>query len=123
MSIDYGDSQLVHKSKSTKQALAIKLPIGKRFFSAQVVNVASATSDQLATRIPTTGAFRLLVFPGNVAAPDLMLRLKTLSAYLDRPDTFLSKYTPRSSKGRDEIIDIVTIREYRLFTHSCDCEG
>ncbi|KAJ9116764.1 hypothetical protein QFC24_006655 [Naganishia onofrii] len=112
MSIDYGDSQLVHKSKSTKQALAIKLPIGKRFFSAQVVNMASATSDQLATRIPTTGAFRLLVFPGNVAEPDLMLRLKTLAAYLDRPDTFLSKYTPRSSKGRDEIIDIVTIREY-----------
>ncbi|KAJ9115387.1 hypothetical protein QFC22_005142 [Naganishia vaughanmartiniae] len=109
MSIDYGDSQLVHKSKSTKQELASKLPIGKRFFSAQVVNVASATGDQLATRIPTTGAFRLLIFAGNVAEPDQMSRLKTLAAYLDRPDTFLSKYTPRSSKGRDEIIDVVTV--------------
>lgn len=115
MSIDYGDSQLVHKSKSTKQELASKLPIGKRFISAQVVNVASATGDQLATRIPTNGAFRLLVFPGNVAEPKQMSRLKALAAYLDRPDTFLSKYTPRSSKGRDEIIDVITIRGYPFF--------
>lgn len=117
MSIDYGESDLVRKG--SKQELAPLLPIGKRFFSAQVVNVASATGDQLTTRIPTTGAFRLLVFPGNIAKPELMSRLKKLADYLDRSDTFLSKYTPRLSKARDAVIDVVTIRASLYLSEWC----
>lgn len=112
MSIDYGQSILVAKdgSVSSKQYLAPLLPVGKRFFSTQVVNVASATADELATRIPTNGAFRLLVFPGNVAEPKLMGRLKDLALYLDAPESIISKYTP-ASRPRDSVIDVITIRE------------
>src|SRR4051794_40256274 len=113
MIINYDESQLVLKSEATgaKQHLAPNMPIGKRFVSAQVVNVASATPDQLSTRIPTNGAFRILVFPGNVAEPRLMTRLKRFASWLDSPDSPVSKYTPRS-RPRDSVIDVVTIREW-----------
>lgn len=111
MSIDYADSIVVAKTGSmveSKQHLAPLLPVGKRFFSAQVVNIASATADQLATRMPTDGAFRLLVFAGNVAEKPAMARLKRLAAYLDGPESVVSKYTPAGWE-RWSVIDVITI--------------
>jgi hypothetical protein len=112
MIINYDESPLVVKSSSSgaKQHLAPNLPIGKRFISAQVVNVASATADQLSTRIPTNGSFRMLVFPGNVADPRLMARLKRFAGWLDSAESPVSRYTPRN-RSRDSVIDVVTIRE------------
>ena len=96
MSIDYADSILVGRTGAvkSKQELAANLPVGQRFFSAQVVNIASATPDELTTRMPMTGAFRVLVFAGNVAEKKAMDRLKTLAKYLDGPESIVSKYTP-----------------------------
>ncbi|KAI5479586.1 phenol 2-monooxygenase [Pseudohyphozyma bogoriensis] len=110
MSIDYADSTIVAKDGliKSKQELATLLPVGKRFFGAQVVNVASATADFLTTRIPTTGAFRLLVFAGNVAEPKAMMRLRKLAEYLDGPESVVSKYTPFGSE-RWSVIDVITI--------------
>lgn len=112
MSIDYADSILVGRTGAvkSKQELATKLPVGQRFFSAQVVNVASATPDQLTTRMPMTGAFRLLVFAGNVAETKVMDRLKKLAKYLDGAESVVSKYTP-ADQGRSSVIDVITIRE------------
>lgn len=113
MSIDYADSILVAKDGTvkSKQELAPLLPVGKRFFSAQVVNIASATADQLTTRMPTNGAFRLLVFPGNVAQPAAMDRLKKLATYLDGPESIVSKYTPATA-DRASVVDVITIRAF-----------
>ncbi|GJN93616.1 hypothetical protein Rhopal_006673-T1 [Rhodotorula paludigena] len=113
MSINYTDSIVVGKDGSkgavrSRPELASKLAVGERFFSAQVVNHASATADQLTTRIPYTGAFRILVFPGDVAKPQLMQRLEKFAAYLDSPESVVSKYTP-SNLPRWSIIDPVTI--------------
>ncbi|GAA5934705.1 hypothetical protein JCM1841_001782 [Sporobolomyces salmonicolor] len=114
MSIDYADSIVVGKggeggsAVKSKQHLASKLPVGQRLFSAQVVNHASATADQITTRIPFTGAYRLLVFPGNVAEPKAMDRLKRLANYLDSADSCVSKYTP-SNLPRWSVIDPITI--------------
>lgn len=58
MLVDYAGSVVVAKTGGTvesRQELAALLPVGKRFFSAQVVNVASATADQLTTRMPMDG--------------------------------------------------------------------
>lgn len=58
MLVDYDGSVVVAKAGGTvesRQELASLLPVGKRFFSAQVVNVASATADQLTTRMPMDG--------------------------------------------------------------------
>ncbi|GAA5862361.1 hypothetical protein JCM3774_002491 [Rhodotorula dairenensis] len=107
MSISYADSLIVGASLS-KQNLAPKLPVGERFFSAQVVSQASATADQLTTRIPFTGAWRILVFAGDVALPAVMERLRRLSAYLDTAESVVSKYTPRSRK-RWDVVDVITI--------------
>lgn len=114
MSINYADSIVVGKDGSkgavkSRPELASKLAVGERFFSAQVVNHASATADQLTTRIPYTGAFRILVFPGDVVKPQLMQRLEKFAAYLDSPESVVSKYTP-SNLPRWSIIDPVTIR-------------
>jgi len=108
--INYDESPLVVKSSTSgaKQHLAPNLPIGKRFISAQVVNVASATPDQLSTRIPTNGSFRMLVFPGNVAEPRLMARLKRFAGWLDSAESPVSRYTPRN-RSRDSVVDVVTI--------------
>lgn len=115
MSIDYADSLIVAKDGSASAvkstpSLATNVEVGKRFFSAQVVNVASATADQLVTRMPTNGAFRVLVFPGNVGQKPAMDRLKKLATYLDGPESIVSKYTP-ASQDRWSVIDVITIRE------------
>ncbi|POY76369.1 hypothetical protein BMF94_0566 [Rhodotorula taiwanensis] len=106
MSISYGESSVA--SAQSKQQLAPKLVVGQRFFSAQVVSQASATADQLTTRTPFTGAWRVFVFPGDVSRTAEMERLRKLSAYLDSPESVVSKYTP-SSRKRWDIIDVVTI--------------
>ncbi|GAA6033167.1 hypothetical protein JCM8097_002978 [Rhodosporidiobolus ruineniae] len=114
MSIDYADSIVVGKSGEngsavkSQQHLASNLPVGQRFFAAQVVNQASATADWLTTRIPYTGAFRLLVFPGDIKQEKAMARLRKLGDYLDGPDSVVSKYTPADGP-RWAVIDPVTI--------------
>lgn len=115
MAIRYDDSILVAKTGQTsavtsQQHLATKLPIGERFFGAQVVNVASATADLLTTRMPTNGAFRLLVFAGDVSQPKAMARLQKLGTYLDSPESVVSKYTP-AGRSRAAVIDVITIRK------------
>ncbi|KAM0791829.1 hypothetical protein ACM66B_004088 [Microbotryomycetes sp. NB124-2] len=113
MSIDYADSRLVAKdgkisAVKSRQELASKLPVGQRFFGAQIVNVASATADFLTTRMLTNGAFRVLVFAGRVAEKAQMDRLKRLADYLDGPESVVSKYTPRN-RHRASVIDVITI--------------
>lgn len=108
MSIGYADSLAVGAADS-RQALASKLPIGERFFSAQVVSQASATADQLTTRIPFTGAWQVLVFAGDVSQPAAMDRLRKLADYLDSPESIVSKYTPPDRK-RWDVVRVVTIR-------------
>lgn len=115
MSIRYGDS-LVVDSALSQQHLAPKLPVGERFFSAQVVNQASATADQLTTRIPFTGAWRILVFAGDVAQPAVMERLRRLNAYLDGPESVVSKYTPPDRK-RWDVVDVITVRACLSLLH------
>ncbi|GAA5961789.1 hypothetical protein JCM3765_004073 [Sporobolomyces pararoseus] len=107
MSIDYADS-IVSGKTASKPELATKLKVGERFFSAQVVNAASATPDQLTTRIPFTGAYRLLIFAGDVAQKGPIDRLKRLANYLDGPDSPVSKYTP-GKLPRWSVIDPITI--------------
>ncbi|GAA5929705.1 uncharacterized protein JCM15063_004228 [Sporobolomyces koalae] len=107
MSIDYADSSISHKVKS-KPELATNLKTGERFFGAQVVNAASGTPDHLTTRIPFTGAYRVLIFAGNVAEKAPMERLKRLADHLDGPDSPVSKYTP-SNLPRWSVIDPITI--------------
>ncbi|GAA5913952.1 uncharacterized protein JCM6883_000131 [Sporobolomyces salmoneus] len=107
MSIDYADSTISGKSQS-KHELAKNLKVGERFYSAQVVNAASATADQITTRIPFTGAYRLLIFAGNIAEKGPMERLQRLATYLDGPDSPVSKYTP-STLPRWSVIDPITI--------------
>ena len=113
MSIDYADSILVGRTGAvkSKQELATLLPVGQRFFAAQVVNIASATADFLTTRMPMTGAFRILVFAGNVAERKVMDRVRALAKYLDSPEGVVSKYTP-ANQSRDSVIDVITIRVY-----------
>ncbi|KAJ8292420.1 Phenol hydroxylase [Rhodotorula toruloides] len=113
ISINYADSIIVGKDGSrgavtSKQYLASKLPVGERFYSAQVVNQASATADELTTRIPFTGAFRLLVFPGDITKPAAKERLQKLADYLDSPESVVSKYTP-GDLPRWAVIDPVTV--------------
>jgi hypothetical protein len=55
----------------------------------------------------------MLVFPGNIAEPRLMTRLKRFARWLDSSESPVSKYTPRS-RPRHSVIDVVTIREWTV---------
>ena len=66
MLVDYDASIISAKmggAVASWQELAPLLPVGKRFFSAQVVNVASATADQLTTRMLMDGKHALVETP------------------------------------------------------------
>ena len=85
------------------------LLVGKRFFSAQAVNITSATAEQLVPKMLANGSFRVLVFAGNLAEPGPMKRLRRLAAYLDGPESIISRYTP-DNLPRDSVVDVLTIR-------------
>jgi len=89
--------------------LSPELLIGQRFFSAQVVNVASGNAEQLVPNMLANGAFRVLVFAGKVAEPGSMKRLHNLAAYLDGPKSVISRYTT-AARPRDSVVDVLTIR-------------
>ena len=92
--------------------------MGKRFVSAQVVNITSANAEQLVPNMRADGVFQILVFAGKVAESGAMKRLQNLAAYLDGPGSVISRYTP-ADQPRDSVIDILTIREFHfMYLHN-----
>lgn len=67
----------------------------------------------MTTRMLTNGAFRILVFAGNVAEEKAMKRLEKLAEYLDDEESVVSKFTPKG-RSRSSVIDVITIRECAL---------
>jgi phenol 2-monooxygenase len=111
--INYDESVIVAKegkasTVKSKKELAKYIEVGTRFPSEQVVRHSEGLPLPLGDLLVTNGAFRILCFAGNAADPKQMARLDRLAAYLDSPESVISRYTPASRK-RDFAIDVITI--------------
>lgn len=108
--VDYQESVLEVKPGNAPYVVlcASKMPVGKRFRTTKVVTHAEARPVHLEDRVLSDGRFRLLVFCGDATRPDTRQKLLDIQAYLDAPEHFYKKYTPKNA-FEDSVFDIVTI--------------
>ncbi|KAK8207396.1 FAD binding domain-containing protein [Phyllosticta capitalensis] len=82
-----------------RSPLATRLPLGTRIPGFKVVNQASALPLSLHALLPSTGAFRVLLFAGDVTQPAQAARVQSFCAYLTSSSpssSFLRTHTPPS---------------------------
>ena len=125
LSVEYGPSVLVaagegnkinetlikggaKKSEGHGRDSVVKLMLGKRFPSAQVINQASARPWPFAHFLRSDGRFRLIVFAGRLSHPPQRERVELLCKQLAFPNSFIHRYT-RSGERVDSTIEILTI--------------
>lgn len=76
--VTYGPNQLV-AGKKADTAVANNIKIGMRLSSHPVVGQADGISMQLSSRLTSNGAWRLLVFPGDLREPRNQSRLSSFA--------------------------------------------
>ena len=125
LSVDYGASMLVAKEGDArdqgdgtdvasakqvvgKQHLATKIPLGMRFPSFQVVNQSDTRPWPFQELLKSDGRFRILLFAGNMANSQQKARVWSFCEALERPHSFLKRYTPAGARI-DSVIDILTL--------------
>ncbi|KAK8188276.1 FAD binding domain-containing protein [Phyllosticta capitalensis] len=83
-----------------RSPLATRLPLGTRIPGFKVVNQASALPLSLHALLPSTGAFRVLLFAGDVTESAQAARVQSFCAYLTSSpspsSSFLRTHTPPS---------------------------
>ncbi|KAK4232407.1 putative monooxygenase [Podospora fimiseda] len=99
---------LTEEEFAKKQALASGLPVGMRFNSFKVLNQACARPWHLQERLKLDGRFRIVLFAGNILAPEQKQRVQTFCDKLDAPTSFLRRATPKDDKI-DSVVEILTI--------------
>ncbi|KAK4216634.1 3-hydroxybenzoate 4-monooxygenase [Rhypophila decipiens] len=104
--IQYDKSPIISFGEGTKdQEMASKVPVGRRFPSAQVVRFCDAKAVQLVKGLPATGAWYLVVFGGDILDEESGKKLEKVSSIL--ADT-AKRYTPANSYP-DGVIDRVLV--------------
>ncbi|BEJ18231.1 hypothetical protein CspHIS471_0705080 [Cutaneotrichosporon sp. HIS471] len=112
--VDYDESIIVAKTGkngnkvASHSDLAKNITVGCRFKSEQVCRHSEGLAMQLGDLLYMNGSFRVLLFAGNAANPAQMDRIERFAAYLDSPESFVSRLTPSDCK-RDGIFDVITI--------------
>ncbi|SPO03695.1 probable FAD monooxygenase [Cephalotrichum gorgonifer] len=92
-----------------KQHLATKIPIGQRIPSHKVLNQADARPWHLQELLPSNGAWRILVFAGDLQDPAQLKRYKALGEALSSPLSFASKSRLGKESLLESLIEILTI--------------
>jgi phenol 2-monooxygenase len=93
-----------------KQSLASKIPLGMRIPSHKILNQADARPWHLQERLPSSGAWRLLVFAGDILDPVQFARYESLGKALASPGGLIQKYKlPEALNGLETLVEIITI--------------
>ena len=125
LSVEYAPSVLVAKNDAhkTNETLingdaensegigrdsVVKLIVGKRFPSAQVINQAGARPWPFAHFLRSDGRFRLVLFAGKLSHPPQRERVELLCKQLASPGSFVHRFT-KSGERIDSTIEILTI--------------
>lgn len=93
-------------SKKSPKELASRITLGARLPSYKVINQFDASPTHLASLLPSTGAFRILLFAGDLTIPSRRNLINTLGAALASPSSFLALY---NRPGSAPLIEIFTI--------------
>ena len=91
------------------QSLATGIILGRRIPSATIVNLASARPIELASLLPSTGAWRVLVFPGDLTEPSQMERISKLGAALNLAQSCLNIFKDRTRTPVKPMIELYAI--------------
>ncbi len=103
LSIRYPKSPVVQLPRGVDalgpSLLKADLVPGKRLLNFQVVYQADCTVTRIQTRLQATGAFRVLVFAGDIAEPQLFAKLQALGQFLGDRHSGLGQLTVPANRG------------------------
>jgi phenol 2-monooxygenase len=118
VAVEYGPSVLTASTASydtcrndvlCDQSLAAGIVLGRRIPSATIVNHASARPVELASLLPSTGAWRILVFPGDLTEPSQMERISKLGGALSSAQSCLNIFKDRTRTPVSPMIELFAI--------------
>ncbi|KAF1980310.1 hypothetical protein BU23DRAFT_495713 [Bimuria novae-zelandiae CBS 107.79] len=118
--VDYGSSPIVAKMSYPgnarsdclvgKQDLAPNVPIGMRIPSHRILNQSDARPWHLQELLPSDGAWRVLVFAGDILEPAQFSRYSAFGKALSSPDSFVNQHKPKGAEGGlGSLFEILTI--------------
>lgn len=96
----------------SRQELATLVKVGMRMPSFKVLNQADARPWHFQERLPSNGAWRVVLFAGDIVTrADRRADLEAVSAALAKPDSFLKRFTPSAAAGAryDAVIELLTV--------------
>ena len=122
--VDYGPSMLITKPtledcqvegvtsqsplSQSKQHIAVRIPLGKRFPSHKVVNHSDARPWHFAEWLKADGRFRIVLFAGDVSKSAQMQRVKEFCIAMSHASSFLNRTTV-AGVSFSAFIEILTI--------------
>ncbi|KNB12217.1 phenol 2-monooxygenase [Fusarium oxysporum f. sp. lycopersici 4287] len=126
IAVDYGQSNIVAKTTADdsgmkviaakRQGLAPKIKLGMRMPSVKVLNQSDARPWHLQELLRSNGAWRLLVFPGDIDLDNQNKRMKALCDKLSAESSFLKRFTPPSARY-DSVIEVITVHASKRQDH------
>ncbi|EMT65560.1 Phenol 2-monooxygenase [Fusarium odoratissimum] len=126
IAVDYGQSNIVAKAAADdtglkdvavkRQGLAPEIKLGMRMPSVKVLNQADARPWHLQELLRSNGAWRLLVFPGDIDLDNQNKRMKTLCDKLSAESSFIKRFTPPSARY-DSVIEVITVHASKRQDH------
>jgi phenol 2-monooxygenase (NADPH) len=125
--VDYGQSNIVAKATDDgtglkdkiaikRQGLAPEIKLGMRIPSVKVLNQSDARPWHLQELLRSNGAWRLLVFPGDIDLDSQNKRMKSLCDKLSDESSFLKRFTPPSARY-DSVIEVITVHASKRQDH------
>ncbi|OQV03397.1 FAD binding domain-containing protein [Cladophialophora immunda] len=91
-----------------KQHLAQNIPIGMRIPSYKILNQSDARPWHLQELLPSNGAWRILVFAGNISDRGQLSRYEALGKSLSSAESFYTKFNGRSIPD-NPVFELLTI--------------
>lgn len=97
---------------SSRQSLANKLNIGMRIPSFKVLNQADARPWHFQELLKSNGTWRIVVFAGNLGSRRQAEKLATIGRSLGAQDSFVRRFTPKSSNN-ESVFEILGVHAGR----------
>ena len=126
LAVDYGKSLITAKDGSSLEqgdgtdvkvpteaahstpSLAANVPLGKRMPSFPVLRQCDSHPWHLQELLLADGKWRLIVFAGDIEAPEQKQRLLNVAAALEGPQSFIRRHTP-ATRPLDGLIDPIVV--------------
>lgn len=100
--IHYAPSTIVD---AAHQASASKLIIGQRVLPQTVIRAADARPYELQDLLPADTRFKLLVFTGDIGAPEQKRKVDELAKHLERKESFLGRF----AEQKNDVFDVFAV--------------